>query len=130
MLRNLSGVTGVDKNHDLATSAMELGLDESLADLALLMGYALGIAAVVLSLRREPDLGFIVTATASLLLSPLLWDHYLAMLVLPAAFLVSRGRSWGLALPLLTWLPGPLLPFVAMAGVWLPFAARDPEPKA
>ena len=52
------------------------------------------------------------------------------MLVLPAAFLVSRGRPWGLVLPLLTWLPGPLLPIVALAGVWLPFAARDPEPTA
>jgi len=38
----------------------------------------------------------VVTATASLLLSPLLWDHYLVMLVLPAAFLASRGQPWAL----------------------------------
>ena len=66
-----------------------------------------------------------MTATASLLLSPLLWDHYLTMLVLPAAYLAARGRSWGLLLPLLTWLPAAALPLVALAGVWLPFVARD-----
>ena len=96
--------------------------------LALLVGYGLGIAAIALSLRRDRELGFVVTASASLLLSPLLWDHYFAMLVLPAAFLAARGRTWGLVLPLLTWLPGPLLPFVALAGVWLPFLAPDRKP--
>ena len=50
------------------------------------------------------------------------------MLVLPATYLASRSRSWGLVLPLLTWLPGPLLPFVALAGVWLPFLAPDRKP--
>ena len=44
------------------------------ADVALLAGYALSFAAIVLSLRRDRDLGFVVSATASLLLSPLLWD--------------------------------------------------------
>ena len=130
VLRNLGGVTGVDKNHDLSSSLLELRVDESVANLALLVGYALGIAAIVLSLRRDRELGFVVTAGASLLLSPLLWDHYLAMLVLPAAFLAARGQTWALALPLLTWLPGAALPFVALAGVWLPFLAREPEPRS
>ena len=130
VLRNLGGVTGVAENHDLSSSLLELGFDRAVTDAALLVGYALGIAAIALSLRRDRELGFVVTASSSLLLSPLLWDHYLAMLVLPATFLASRGRSWGLVLPLLTWLPGPLLPFVALAGVWLPFLARDPEPQS
>jgi hypothetical protein len=128
VLRNLGGIAGVDKNHDLSSSLLGLGVDESMANVALLVGYALGIAAIVLSLRRDRELGFVVTAGASLLLSPLLWDHYLAMLVLPTAFLAARGHAWALALPLLTWLPDVALPFVALAGVWLPFLARDPEP--
>ncbi len=127
VLRNLSGVMGVERNQDLGTTMLELGLDSSLANLALLVGYGLGLAAIALSLRRDRELGFVVTVGASLLLSPLLWDHYAAMLVLPAAFLASRGRPWGLLLPLLTWLPGPFLPLVAVAGVWLPFTAREPE---
>ena len=40
-----------------------------------------------------------VTIGATLLLAPLLWDHYLAALLLPAAFLAQRGRWWGLLLP-------------------------------
>ena len=128
VLRHLGGVTGVEKNNDLGSTLIALGLDDSVANVALFAGYALGIAAIILSLRRDRELGFVVTAGASLLLSPLLWDHYLSMLLLPAAFLAARGRPWGLALPLLTWLPGPALPFVALAGVWLPFLARDPRP--
>ncbi len=99
VLRNLSGVTGVEFNYDLSSVVVGLGLDESAAGLVLLAGYALAIIAIVLSLRRDRELGFIVTVSASLLLSPLLWDHYLAMLVLPAAFLANRGH-WALVLPL------------------------------
>ncbi len=132
VLRNLGGVTGVEHNLDISTAFLTLGADEQLAELALLAGYGLAIAAIGLSLRREPDLGFVVTATASLLLSPLLWDHYLAMLVLPAAYLAARGRTWGLLLPLLSWLPpiaAPFLaPFVVLAATWAPFLARPARP--
>ena len=68
-------------------------------------GKAIAIGAIVLSLRRDREVGFMVTLIASLLLSPLLWDHYLAMLLLPAAFLAGRGRPWGMLLPLAAWLP-------------------------
>lgn len=127
VLRNLGGVTGVEHNLDLGSTLVAVGVDERAAELALLAGYGLAIAAVGLSLRREPELGFVVTATASLLLSPLLWDHYLAMLVLPAAYLAARGQAWGLALPLASWLPPPVLPFVVLAATWAPFLAREPD---
>jgi hypothetical protein len=55
----------------------------------------------------------------------LLWDHYMTNLLVPAGFLASRGRPWGLVLPLLCWLPQELLVFVALAGMLLPFAAPD-----
>lgn len=128
VLRNLSGLTGVAHNLDLSSTALTLGTDQSAAKLALLASYAIGIAAIALSLRRDREIGFVVTATASLLLAPLLWDHYLAMLALPAALLAARGRPWGLALPLLSWLPPVALPFVVIAATWLPFLARDPDP--
>ena len=127
VLRNLTGVTGVEFNYDLSSTAVTLGLDQTVATAALLAGYALAIGAMLLSLRRDRELGFIVTATGSLLLSPLLWDHYLAMLVLPAAFLAQRGRAWGVLLPLAAWLPPVALPFVVVAAVILPFLARDPQ---
>jgi hypothetical protein len=128
VLGNLSGLTGEENNLDLSSWALAMGADESVAQLALYLSYGLGVAAIGLSLLRDREVGFVVTATASLLLMPLLWDHYLAMLMLPAALLAARGRPWGLALPLLSWLPPVALPFVVIAGVWLPFVARPPEP--
>jgi hypothetical protein len=125
VLRNLSGLSGEANNLDLSSTALSLGADQSISELALLGSYALGIAAIGLSLRRDREVGFVVTSTASLLLVPLLWDHYLAMLALPAALLAARGRPWGLALPLMAWLPEPALPFVVIAAVWLPFLARE-----
>jgi hypothetical protein len=125
VLRNLGGVTGVEFNYDLSSSLVLLGANESAATFALLGGFAVAVAAIILSLRRDREVGFMVTITASLLLSPLLWDHYLAMLVLPAAFLASRGRPWALVLPLLSWLPGEALPFLVLVATWLPFLAQD-----
>ena len=127
VLRNLSGVTGVFNNFDISSTLVLLGVDEQMASLALLAGYGVAIGAMLLSLRRDPEVGFMVTLTGSLLLSPLLWDHYLAMLVLPAAFLAQRGRAWALALPLLTWLPKETYPLILVAALWLPFLAQATE---
>ena len=67
-----------------------------------------------------------VTIGATLLLAPLLWDHYLASLILPAAFLAQRGRRGASLLPLLAWLPEPLLPVLAIAATLLPSCAGRP----
>jgi alpha-1,2-mannosyltransferase len=133
VLRNLTGVSGVDFNYDIGSTALSLGATDAVSSVALLTGYAVAIVAIALSLRRDGELGYIVTASASLLLSPLLWDHYLSMLVLPAAFLAQRGRRWALILPLLTWLPvfvpaaTFLFPLLAFGGTVLPLLARAPR---
>ena len=128
VLRNMSAVTGVRFNHDLSSSALQLGLEEPLPTLLLLAGYAVAIGAILASVRRDREMGFIVTVTASLLLSPLLWDHYLAMLAIPAAFLAERGRPIALALPLLAWLPRESMPFRVILATLLPFWARNARP--
>ena len=139
VLRNVSDVTGVRSNVDLGSSVLLLGGPVWAASLALFAGYAIAVVAMLLSLRRDRELSYIVTVMATLLLAPLLWDHYLTNLLLPAAFLASRGRPWALALPLLCWSPPLLavafpqlrgvaeavLPYVAVAGLLLPFTARD-----
>jgi hypothetical protein len=128
-LGNLSGVGGVEFNYDLGSTLMRWGIAEPTATAALMGGYVLAIGAILFSLRRDREVGFMVTVVASLLLSPLLWDHYLAMLILPAAFLAERGRPWGLLLPLLTWLPAETYPFILVLALVLPFLARDREPE-
>ena len=82
---------------------------------------------MLFSLRYDRETSFMVTIGATLLLAPLLWDHYLAALILPAAFLAQRGEWWGLLLPLLAWLPPGVLPLLAIAGTLVPFAVRRPR---
>lgn len=125
VLRNLTDFEAAARNFALGAVATRLGLPPALATTALFAGYAAAAIAVLLSLRRDRELSFVVTLGATLLLSPLLWDHYLTNLLVPAAFLAGRGRWWGLALPLLCWLPQDLLPLVALAGLVAPFAAPD-----
>jgi hypothetical protein len=128
MMRNVSGILGAPNSLDVGSTALGLGVAEPLAALAYVCIAVVAVLAMLLSLRRDPEVGFMVTLSASLLISPLLWEHYLAVLVLPAALLAERGRPWGLALPLLTWLPAESLPLVALLATFLPFLARDREP--
>jgi hypothetical protein len=95
----------------------------------LLAGYAIAIGAVIASLRRDREVSFMVTLGATLLLSPLLWDHYLVNALLPAAFLLERGRRWGLALGIvvLTWVPASGVPLLALAATLAPFLAPPKE---
>lgn len=139
VLRNVSDVTGVKANVDLGSAVLLVGGSARLAQTALYAGYAIAALAVLFSLRRDRELSYVVTLMATLLLSPLLWDHYLTNLLVPAAFLASRGRWWGLLLPLLCWAPTltvalmpsakpwaeALLTPVAVASVLLPFLAPD-----
>ena len=137
VLRNVSDVTGVKANVDLGSAVSLIGGSPGLAQLALYAGYAVAVGAILISLQRDRELSYVVTLMATLLLSPLLWDHYLTNLLVPAAFLAARGRWWGLALPLLCWAPTllvalapatkpwaeALLAPIAVAGVLVPFLA-------
>jgi hypothetical protein len=139
VLGNVRDVMGVPNNLDLGSAVLMLGGPVWLAQLALYAGCAVAMGAALLSLRRDRELSFVVTLMATLLLSPLLWDHYLTNLLIPAAFLAARGRTWGLALPLLCWAPQIItalipetrtyadgtLSLVALLGVLLPFLAHD-----
>jgi alpha-1,2-mannosyltransferase len=125
LLTNLTNFEGVFRNFALEALAHRAGAPEWLASAALFAGYAVAGVAVTLSLRRDRDVSFAVTLGATVLLSPLLWDHYMTNLLVPAGLLAGRGRPWGLILPLLCWLPQELLVFIALAGMLLPFAAPD-----
>jgi hypothetical protein len=134
LLRNLSDVTGVPNNQDFGSSVARLGLPSIVSTGALVLGYVIAVVAIVVSLRRGAEISYLVTLGATLLLSPLLWDHYL-VLVLPAiGFLLERRTVAGAILALLTlfWMPAWLAPFVALGATLGPFLARparaDPQP--
>ncbi len=63
---------------------------------------AMGLTAVLTVFawfRRDAATGFVVGVVASQLLSPLLWDHYAMLLLLPTALLLQRGQWWAAAHP-------------------------------
>lgn len=124
VLRNVYDVTGQDNNMDLGSAVLRVGGGPTLASIALYAGFGVGIGAMLASLRYDRQTGFMVTVGATLLLSPLLWDHYLSTLLLTAAFLAHRGRWWGLALPVVAWASGPVTPLLALAATLLPFLVR------
>ena len=75
----------------------ELGASDGVARTVWL---AAGIAVLVLGRRSFP-----LCIVASLMLSPIVWLHYFALLIVPLA--VVRARLWVWALPLAYWLtPG------------------------
>lgn len=130
VLRNVYDVTGQDNNRDVGSLVLRVGGGPLLASIALYAGFAVAIGATLLSLRFDRQTGFMVTIGATLLLSPLLWDHYLATLLLTGAFLAQRGRWWGLGLPLLAWVTGPMTPVLALGATILPFLVRRPRDDA
>ena len=127
VLRNLTGFEDVYRNFALNALAVRHGQPDPWPAIALFAGYASAGVAVLWSLRRDRELSFVVTVGATLLLSPLLWDHYMALLLVPAAFLASRRQWWGMALPLLCYLAQDLLPFVALLATALPLLAPAPS---
>lgn len=71
---------------------------------------AISVALVVLvaafcAVRRPPVVGYLAAVVASQVLSPILWDHYATLLLLPVAWLLDRGAWWAALVPLALSLP-------------------------
>ncbi|HEX5466885.1 MAG TPA: glycosyltransferase 87 family protein [Candidatus Limnocylindrales bacterium] len=127
-LRVLGNVrfAGAPHNGALVGVADAFGLAGPVLTVVTVVAIVIALAAIVVAWRiGDPDLTFAVAVGASLLASPVIWDHYLMLLAIPAAFLAERGRWWALALPLLAWLPFEAYPLVALAGAWAPLAAAQ-----
>ena len=60
------------------------------------------VAVVVAARMASADAAYLVAVVASQLISPLLWDHYAMLLLLPVAWLLERRQWWAIAVPLTT----------------------------
>jgi alpha-1,2-mannosyltransferase len=83
--------------------AYEAGAGESVATLI----HWLNVALVVLVTgfvvwRASAVASYLAVVIASQFLSPVLWDHYAFVMLLPAAWLLARGRWWAAVIPLAT----------------------------
>jgi Glycosyltransferase family 87 len=94
--------------HDFTVGAVlyQLGVPESAATMAQWAAVATTVVVTVWSWFRAPAVvGYLVTVVASQLVSPLLWDHYAMLLLLPVAWLLERRQRWAALIPLALALP-------------------------
>jgi hypothetical protein len=65
----------------------------------------IAIAVVISLLGRSAVASYLAVVIASQFMSPVLWDHYALILLLPVAWLIDRGRWWAVLIPLATSTP-------------------------
>jgi hypothetical protein len=98
----------IDTPHNLTPGrlALEAGAGPALAWAVQVSHWAL-VAVVVVwaTLRCAPVASYLAVVIASQMISPILWNHYSLMLLLPVAWLVSRGRRWAVLVALATSVP-------------------------
>jgi hypothetical protein len=139
LLRAVSDPISTPHNFTPGAVAWQLGAPMAVAATVQIGATLLVLAAVVVAARRaSAEASYLVVVVASQLLSPILWDHYALLLLLPTAWLLQRGHWWAAALPLATALPlvwamPPVVYTLSFAaGLVLPLAIglRDGRPGA
>ncbi len=86
--------------------AYQLGASAGMASAIQWAGVAAALVLGVVAVRwASAEASYLVAVVASQLVSPILWDHYAVLLLLPVAYLCASGRWWALLIPLATSVP-------------------------
>lgn len=102
-LELLSRVEG-QQTYAVSSVAMELGVDKQVARaLALAAGCALLALAVRWTRQRDGERGYVAAVAATLAFSPVVWLHYLTLLIAPLGVLRPRFSALWL-LPIVLWM--------------------------
>ena len=110
LLGRVSAPVTTPHNFTPGAIAFQAGVREDVATLIQLLSMVVVITVVLISLAKtSPEASYLTTVIASQLLSPVLWDHYAVILLLPVAWLLQRGYWWAAAIPLLTSIPSILV---------------------
>ncbi len=140
LLYNVSDPILTPHNFTPGAAAFQAGLGEPVAIAIQATSTILVLVAVVASawlLRSEAS--YLVAVVASQLLSPILWDHYAMLLLLPVAWLLERRQWWAVLITLSTstvglfvGLPAALYPLALWTALIAVFAVdwsrRPPRP--
>ena len=103
LARRLTDPITTPHNLTIGALAYRAGVAPDVASVLQWLAMALAAGAFVVASLRSPAVpAYLVTVVASQLLSPILWDHYAMLLLLPAAWLIERGHWWGVLIPLVT----------------------------
>jgi hypothetical protein len=86
--------------------ARGLGLSVEAAGLVQLGVIGAALAILLVSTRIcTPAASYLIAVATSQLISPVLWDHYAMLLLLPVAWLLAERRWWAAFIPIATSLP-------------------------
>jgi alpha-1,2-mannosyltransferase len=106
LIRTVTNPITTERNLTPGAIAYQLGASVDIAAVVQLMNTIAVVAAFLAAIRWAGDeASYLVAVIASQLISPILWDHYAMLLLLPVAYLLSAGRWWALAIPLVTAWP-------------------------
>jgi hypothetical protein len=106
LLGRVSAPVTTPHNFTPGAVAFQLGATESVATtIQLVSAVAVAIASLIAIRWSTHEASLLVLAVGSQLLSPLLWDHYAIVLLLPMAYLLQHGHWWAVGIPLATSLP-------------------------
>ncbi len=106
LLRTVSDPITTPHNFTPGAVAYQLGASASVASAIQLVSTVGAVVVWLAAIRWSTDeASFLATVVVSQLVSPVLWDHYAMLLLLPVAYLLSAGRWWALAIPLVTAWP-------------------------
>jgi hypothetical protein len=141
VIRRVSDPIATPNNYTAGAIAYRFGMDGGLATAIQLVAMVAALILWVAAVRRGSlAVGFLATVVASQLLSPLLWDHYALLLLLPVAWLLQSGRWWAALIPLATntfavfTILAPVYPLLIQGAFYLCLVAllvvrpRDGEP--
>jgi hypothetical protein len=83
--------------------AWQLGASRQLAEaIQVATTIAVAIVFVGAAIWLPVEASLMVAVIATQLVSPILWDHYAIVLLMPVAWLADRGHRWALLIPLAT----------------------------
>ena len=138
LIRTVSDPIRTEHNFTPGAIAFASGSSVEVAGLIQLLSTAAAAILVVASTRWATDeASYMIAVIASQLVSPILWDHYALLLLLPVAYLLASGRWWAAVIPLVTAWPlvgvtppvaYPIVFWATLIGVFLVgHAAMDPR---
>jgi hypothetical protein len=103
LLRGLGDPMTNERNMSPGAVLFRLGVPAPIASVVQLANLAIVIVLVVIAaFRAESAASYLVAVVASQLATPILWEHYAVLLLLPVAYLLSRGWRWAVVIPLAT----------------------------
>lgn len=115
LLRNLTNALTVPANLSIGAVAYAYGASPAVAAGIQSANIVVLLAVVVVvASRTSRDAGYLATIVASQVISPIVWDHYALVLLLPVAWLLERRQWWAVLVPLSqAWVLLPFVPTIA-----------------